>query len=652
MSCLDIANNKERCPEHIAQGLRSELYGNWDGKATRIVRHIDDDDGWAVQVQPYEGCTYIAMSYCWKDGSPIVDVRGLDWKVEEWNLYTLLRVCRSIDKVLAYCSDNKLDIKNAGQAIWCDAVCIDQRDGSSEKEEQVAIMGKIYRSAECVVVPCNVVERFPSIQKVLSNQFVRDHEVFGFQHIKEGVNKVFENGYFDDMWTWLIQLASESWWSRQWTLQEACCSRLILFMAIDGSLIDSTVLFTVASVVRDCIAVGSLRHDTYDGLQAVNRMVAQFLVVSLPVCVALYCPLLPAADALRMSTNRTCKKEEDYVYALLGIVGVKMRAEYNITLEEATKRFYSSCITQGDHSIIFCIGQRLHRWQMRIDRGRLYTNEKYSACAEQGVSISLVDDGKLMFSFDGECSATPMQCVYKEDDGTLSTEERFYRVIERSVSHGFSVTESCMIFNTDQNPVFITCFVLIASILGNDVLGIGYVGRIFSDMRCIVANSGPYLPEHRTDLLALLSDPKTGKGKDWACGLRILQLVGKCRLTKGLPAQAWRYYHNTKFMIAHYGDPDICTVALAVFEVDGDIRTPTCLVLSRALASEAGNSVWAVPTGYVTSCGEPLVLVGSCKHHVVSTEIEASYIGMPVVRRGLSSAMAACRTGCKSLTFV
>ena len=649
MSHGDILNNKKVCPNDVVDEIRLKLDVHWEGTAIRVVEHIEKDNGWAVNTKfATDSSIYIAMSYCWKCDSPEVSVEGIGWRVGEWNLEVLLRVYRNICNIMSYCKEEKLCLGSVEDAqsvsIWCDAVCINQKDGGVEKKNQVPIMGKIYRRAECTVVPCAIVDFFPSVQDILDNDYVRNHDVLGTQHVSEGTDDLFRDGYMDKMWTWFRQLALENWWSRQWTLQEACCSKTLLFMAKNGSTIDASVLYTLASIVRDCLSLNVLDSAKYNDLQAVNRMVAQFLPICLTVCVAKYCPLLPAADVLTLSQNRMCKCKEDHVYALLGMTSVSMKPEYGIGLGEATKMFYNSCIAQGDHSVMFCVGSKLHRWQMRIDSDRVfYRSDKYCTSVEQGVKIDLVDDGKLMFSFNGEYSATPMQCVYKEDKSISHLQmTRFYRILKASIRLNFGIVESLSMFDSaGNNHIVMMCFVVIASIGGNEMLDTDYVDCIFKEMKKMVKNSGPYLEEHKDDLLVLLSNPQAGKGEEWMQGQRILQLVAQCELTKDVPKNTYRYYMNTYRIITHFEGKDACTVVLAVIEGYNGSRLPLCLAVSNDSALVTGDNLWAVPTGYSTSYGEPLVLAGLCRqqHTHANTNIEAEYIGVPVARRGLSFAI-------------
>ena len=656
MSCLDIVINKEKCPEPIATEMRLKLDEYWDGTAIRVIRHIEKSNNWTVLVQPTLECsTYIAMSYCWKKDSPKVCVEGIQWKVEEWNLKRLLKVYENINKVVSYCKDNSICIGNTEQtAIWCDAVCIDQRDDSTEKEEQVRIMGKIYRKAGCVIVPCTFVHTFPDVCDIRSNEYVNSHDIFSNQIVTEEVSRVLEDRYLEKMWIWLRQLALEDWWSRPWTLQEACCSRVLLFMAEDGSMVDASTLHAFISTVRECMHMNLLKESLYSDSTMVDKMVSQFLKILSIICVAQYCPLLPAAEALIMSKNRkgACRHVEDNIYSLLGIVGVRMHVEYNIGLREATKRFYNECIAQGDHSVVFCIGEKLHRWQMRIDSDIVFYQSIYFTSAEQNVNIEIMDDSRLKFSFNGKYSATPIKCVYIEDGSIphLQMGKRLYRVLKVSIELGFGIVESYNIFDTEiQEHIVIMCFVIIASIQGDEMLDINYIESIFNDMKTIVLNSGPYLIEHRDSLLDMLSKPEVGKGVKWLQGRHILRLIGQCKLTKDIPKETCRHFENLCRTITHYADRNVCTVALAVFE-NNACRVPLCLVLCKTSILKLNSQMWVIPTGYSTGCSEPLLLVGlSRKEH---NNIEAEYIGIPVVRRGLSLVIKDYEPKYSSLTFM
>ena len=83
---------------------------------------------------------YEALSYVW--GSPTgtipLVVNGKE-----------LLITPNCDEALRY-----LRLHNGHRRLWVDAICIDQSDGQESREErnqQIALMGEVYRNAECTL---------------------------------------------------------------------------------------------------------------------------------------------------------------------------------------------------------------------------------------------------------------------------------------------------------------------------------------------------------------------------------------------------------------------------------------------------------------------------------------------------------------------
>ncbi|KAF2799293.1 HET-domain-containing protein, partial [Melanomma pulvis-pyrius CBS 109.77] len=84
-----------------------------------------------------ESPPYYALSYCWGDANDVVGLVCNGKTVQATkNLYNALHHFRQ---------------KGQYGLIWCDALCINQRD-ISERNQQISIMDKIYRRASRVYV--------------------------------------------------------------------------------------------------------------------------------------------------------------------------------------------------------------------------------------------------------------------------------------------------------------------------------------------------------------------------------------------------------------------------------------------------------------------------------------------------------------------
>ncbi|KAK8209870.1 heterokaryon incompatibility protein-domain-containing protein [Phyllosticta capitalensis] len=134
---------------------------------------------------------YKALSYVWgtTSASKRISVNGKDLRITT-NLHDALK---------------RLRHSSGSQILWIDAICIDQ-DNISERNQQVAIMGDIYRHAQCVLV--------------WLGEHAEDSHYY-FQKMGERALGEFDtraNAAFD-------RLCQRPWFFRTWVIQEIVLSK-------------------------------------------------------------------------------------------------------------------------------------------------------------------------------------------------------------------------------------------------------------------------------------------------------------------------------------------------------------------------------------------------------------------------------------------
>jgi hypothetical protein len=164
-----------------------------------------------LQTAPISATEYHTVSYVWgteiKDHTITCD--GYAVKITA-NLATVLRRVRLPDRPLS---------------AWADGICINQED-KEEKGHQVALMGKIYRSAVGVFVHigsddnghgpavCSLLDEVDNMVQSTCKEIDMTWDSFPYP----GDDDALLN---DTRWNSLYQLLSQSWFDRGWVVQEA-----------------------------------------------------------------------------------------------------------------------------------------------------------------------------------------------------------------------------------------------------------------------------------------------------------------------------------------------------------------------------------------------------------------------------------------------
>jgi hypothetical protein len=164
-----------------------------------------------LQTAPITDTDFEAVSYVW--GTPIKDEPIV---CEDH----VMNITRSLAKVL-----RRVRLLNKPLKVWADSVCINQKD-LEEKGNQVALMGKIYRSANRVLIHIGPDDsgQGPALCSLLNEV---DNMI---QETCKGIDMSWNSFPYPDKedpllidphWDALYTLLKQDWFDRGWVVQEA-----------------------------------------------------------------------------------------------------------------------------------------------------------------------------------------------------------------------------------------------------------------------------------------------------------------------------------------------------------------------------------------------------------------------------------------------
>ena len=236
--------------------------------------------------------------------------------------------------------------KTKSRTLWIDAVCI-QQSVHSERNQQVTIMGDIYRAAKQVVV-------------WLGEAADNSHLVFAHLNdetrVRSFINQ--KEPTPDERQAWNA-LVTRPWFFRTWVIQEVALSRNATIMCGDdfapwkdlGRGRDISGGGDGLSTVRS--SPGSNPDHPLSGFNA-DRHAWRLRLLS---------PGSDPVDLLRYSRNCQTTEPRDRIYGILGLfIPGFMRVDYNMPLGQIFRDFTEAVIrSTGDLRILTCLdASRLH----------------------------------------------------------------------------------------------------------------------------------------------------------------------------------------------------------------------------------------------------------------------------------------------------
>lgn len=192
------------------------------GQIRVLVPNLTDGLSWTLEVSSNTDLTFDAFSYCW---GPQTETFAINCNGHQ------LRVHHNLYTALPYLARRQLESTPA-QAIWIDAVCINQAD-DDEKLIQIGLMNQIYTKARKVWAWLGLAKDqsyVPHILSLLPQITAYNAAVAGVpRHLKperpaelQELSPVF--------WETVLHLFRNPWFERVWVVQEAALAKDITFL--------------------------------------------------------------------------------------------------------------------------------------------------------------------------------------------------------------------------------------------------------------------------------------------------------------------------------------------------------------------------------------------------------------------------------------
>lgn len=301
--------------------------------------------------------SYDALSYIWGDSATTKPIEVDGFKI---------RITTNLEQALRHLRDVKNDL-----TLWVDAVYINQSD-SSEKSQQVALVGQIYRQCArvriwpgCDSFKCGIaqsslhasnaaddssgdVDPFKIIRHLADDRHIHEWSCFRTQN-DDGHDRVVYKAdeKFDTIIEAFIAVIESPWWSRMWTVQEAILPK--------KGLLTHDAWSTSLQTIAEC-GINFFHHWTGCCQKAVSQ-----LPLKLKLTMQEFFGILATLsdDRIRARARvvnedvtdndlrrrhvaygfRACKDPRDKVYGLLGIVDdTSLTPDYTHSIDEVFLR--------------------------------------------------------------------------------------------------------------------------------------------------------------------------------------------------------------------------------------------------------------------------------------------------------------------------
>jgi len=345
---------------------------------------------------PLDECPpYITLSYTWGEPGPFVDPttsiftqvpRCFPFKchgklvLATRNLRNVLRRLRQFEYIQKLApADTPLgkmaaDLAHYNKNVytyWIDAICVDQ-DNLRERSEQVLLMSRIYRQAQCTIAWLGERDAYtaPAMQALM--------KISGFNpengstsSSKSGTVRYTFNGLqslHDSELTALAMLMARSWFTRTWILQEAVLAESVV-VTLGSIFMGFELLLTVGTVLN---LSRSSRRLLGHFLERQGEAKLFSMFINSPDHISRSPIALAVMDSCRLTLKshqkpnfmaaagmvRLCESTDprDRIYGILGIAsefdvsnGIAHKPDYSLTVVEVYVRATASVIeTRGD----------------------------------------------------------------------------------------------------------------------------------------------------------------------------------------------------------------------------------------------------------------------------------------------------------------
>lgn len=272
---------------------------------------------------------YSALSYTWGTETPMNRLDILDSAGHRTHLPITPNIASALQSFYVQ--------KSAGDLpyLWIDSICIDQSN-TTEKSQQVSLMGSIYSTAVRVIIWLGQAENFsdlamssfPDLDLYLSPKehkipFLRSRESFHERGLPE----------FDGpVWPALAALSRRAWFTRLWVVQEVglaveatvVCGQ----QSVDWKMFKDVAIGLCDSGLLDHMLRESARSPR-DGLWPVMQLAEVGDIESL-------------STLLVIGSLKQCSEPVDRIYGMLGLTDTAAKEEIKVDYELVKEKGYGS----------------------------------------------------------------------------------------------------------------------------------------------------------------------------------------------------------------------------------------------------------------------------------------------------------------------
>jgi len=310
----------------------------------------------------------------------------------------------------------RMRFRRLARRIWADSICINQ-DGHTEREQQVALMTRIYANAKLVMIwlgehchlsrlGCNIIDDM--IEYFLSDKYDWDNPV---------VESLLEPGA-SEKWQALIAFFERDWFGRAWVFQEAAMARQALFLLDDWMTHWKGVELVVNRLVHQGGSLNPIgRRDT--SKLATIFYIEKFRVEKLVD----YDRRLDVFDdslsgliyVLNATRNLQATDPRDKIFALRGLSqereGERYPVDYRSTTEEVYQKFALYELFQGENlNVLSCVTETSRSipswvpdWTEPLHEGPPMSSDHFHADLDAGGDrannwpiLSLSENGQML----------------------------------------------------------------------------------------------------------------------------------------------------------------------------------------------------------------------------------------------------------------
>ena len=331
------------------------------------------------------------------------------------------------------------DLRHKGYlTVWADAICINQ-DDNDERNQQVLLMGEIYRRAKRVVIELGITCTFEgymrrhSYTQILVKMLALTSRVLRAVRPEYAVVKPPELAKFGlppakhRAWNSLQELRAAPWFTRSWIVQECVANSTQVEVVYNGR------WYTWKDIVE---ANGVCQFE----IMPMQSMIGKLTMINMGFLGSTLSSRTPYTLLDLVSTFRNMESSDprDKIYAFRGLVSDKLLAplpDYSKSVEEVYTEFATYFVSQGQGMQLLCEAgtmrfnemQTLPSWVAEWSFNADWGASNYNKGAPSHVPLEYV---------------TPERCHYPASEVTLSQNPRVLSVTGSHIDRVSLVTSA------------------------------------------------------------------------------------------------------------------------------------------------------------------------------------------------------------------